>query len=144
MVSVCTLALAGDSAVFLVGEDEDTKEQEVQEATKGHEKRKPAEPGESQRARSVPLHAMGTQWQPYLRPSNFPHRCLCNALLGLPVGSTGTVLPWGPQPKDRVGTGAATAAVSLHSYSASLLGEIHRDPGSNYLCDLIGIIILLA
>lgn len=144
MVSVCTLALAGDSAVFLVGEDEDTKEQEVQEATKGHEKRKPAEPGESQRARSVPLHAMGTQWQPYLRPSNFPHRCLCNALLGLPVGSTGTVLPWGPQPKDGVGTGAATAAVSLHSYSASLLGEIHWDPGSNYLCDLIGIIILLA
>lgn len=144
MVCVCTLALAGDSAVFLVGEDEDTKEQEVQEATKGHEKRKPAEPGESQRARSIPFHAMGTWWQPYLRPSNFPHCCLCNALLGLPMGSTGTVLPWGPQPKDGVGTGAATAAVSLHSYSASLLGEIHRDPGSNYLCDLIGIIILLA
>lgn len=37
---VCvTLALAGGSAVFLLGEDEDTKEQEVQEATKGHEKK---------------------------------------------------------------------------------------------------------
>lgn len=144
MACVCTLALAGGSAVFLLGEDEDTKEQEVQEATKGHEKRKPAEPGESQRARSIPFHAMGTWWQPYLRPSNFPHCCLCNALLGLPLGSTGTVLPWGPQRKDGVGTGAAAAAVSPHSYSASLLGEIHRDPGSNYLCDLIGIIILLA